>query len=47
MSIKLDKHDIFKCVTYLALLKCECQVGGMVANRQIEFSEKKRMCGQP
>lgn len=47
MSIKLDKHDIFKCVTYLAPLKCECRVGGMVANRQILFSKKKGMCGQP
>lgn len=45
MSIKLDKHDIFKCVTYLALLKCECRVGGMVANRHILFSKKKECVG--
>lgn len=41
---KLDMHDIFKCVTYLAPLKCECTVGG-ATNRQIQFS-KKKMCGQ-
>lgn len=40
-DIKLDKHDIFKCVTYLALLKCERGVGGLLAHRQIEFSKKK------
>lgn len=44
-DIKLDKRDIFKCVIYLALLKCECRVGGMVANRQIEFSKKKKCVG--
>lgn len=47
MSIKLDKHDIFRCVTYLALLKCECRVGGMVANRQILFSKRKECVGNP
>lgn len=41
---KLDMHDIFKCVTYLAPLNCECTVGG-ATNRQIQFS-KKKMCGQ-
>ena len=39
-GIKLDMHDIFKCVTYLAPLKCECRVGG-ATNRQIQFSKKK------
>lgn len=43
-GIKLDTHDIFKCVTYLAFLKCGCRVGG-ATNRQIRFS-KKKMCGQ-
>lgn len=43
-GIKQDTHDIFKCVTYLALLKCGCRVGG-ATNRQIRFS-KKKMCGQ-
>lgn len=33
-------HDIFKCVTYLAPLKCECGVGG-ATNRQIQFSKEK------
>lgn len=39
---KLDMHDIFKCVTYLAPLKCECTVGG-ATNRQIQFSKKKNV----
>lgn len=43
-GIKLDMHDIFKCVTYLAPLKCGSRVGG-ATNRQIRFS-KKKMCGQ-
>lgn len=33
-------HDIFKCVTYLAPLKCECGVGG-ATNRQIRFCKKR------
>ena len=41
-GIKLYTHDIFKCVTYLAPLKCERRVGG-AANRQIQFSREKRV----
>lgn len=39
-GIKLDRHDIFKYVTYLAPHKCECTVGG-ATNRKIQFSKKK------
>lgn len=40
-GIKLDMHDILKCVAYLAPLKCECGVGG-ATNRQIQFSKEKK-----